>query len=211
MKLGGLSPLSPADQLTEARGQLEMLFKLARGGDVTAAASIPDAIRQLLEISKGFNASGPGFVADFERSQQIINRVTKQFGDQLSVEERMLAEMQKQNDKLEEQLKATQLEMQAAQRRADEQIQAIENQYLGKQGTLWELYQSTGLGFDGMRKSLDQVVEELKASIRVLQAGFTEVVKTQSKGTDELLDANRELIRELAHRNPAADQGALFS
>lgn len=104
LKVSSLSILTPLQQLDEARKQFEMLRSLAMGGDVTAAESLPEAARMLLELSRSYNASGAGYVADFMRVQSTIDLVAEKFSAQAEVEQLMLDELRAQKELLEEQI-----------------------------------------------------------------------------------------------------------
>lgn len=91
--------LSPTQRLDEARTQFEALYELAQGGDVTAAESLPQAARALLDASREFNASGAGFQQDFQFVQEALTSVADAFRDRITEEQATI-------DKLEEQIQA---------------------------------------------------------------------------------------------------------
>lgn len=91
LKLGDLSTLSPEAKLAEARSQFEALVASAKGGNADAAGQIPGAANSLLSASRGFNASNAGFVADFNRVQQVVSDLTTQFGATLPIDHQALA------------------------------------------------------------------------------------------------------------------------
>lgn len=73
-----LTPLTPGEQLSEARGQFDALFRQAIGPggkvrDVEALRKLPEAGRQFLEIARGFFASGEDYRAIFE---SVTSRLT---------------------------------------------------------------------------------------------------------------------------------------
>lgn len=125
LKVGQFSALSPVEQLTEARRQVETLNNLAQGGDITAAQSLPGAIRTLLDQSRGYNASGAGYVQDFQRSQEIVGGLERKFGRQLTVEERILGQLEKQTKTLEQQIKELQAQQETTRKNAQDQINAV--------------------------------------------------------------------------------------
>lgn len=98
--LGPLSPLSPIQQLAEARRQFETMAALALAGDRTAAASLSGSGTSFLEASRGVNASSFGYVADFQRVQAIIEQVQGRFAGELSLEEQSLNELKSQTKTL---------------------------------------------------------------------------------------------------------------
>lgn len=61
--LGNLSTLTPTQQLAEAQAQFDALIAAANGGDAGAAAQIPQALQQLLQIAQFVT----GGVGDFEQ------------------------------------------------------------------------------------------------------------------------------------------------
>jgi hypothetical protein len=90
LRLGSLSPLSPGAQLAEARSQFEAIAALALGGDRSAAESLRETADAFLQASRGFNASGGGFVSDFQRVQDIIDAVQGRLGAEISDAEKQL-------------------------------------------------------------------------------------------------------------------------
>lgn len=71
--LGGNSPLTPGQQLEEARRQLLNTADAARGGDAKAQARVQDLVSKFLEASATFNASGAGFQSDFAFAQNLLD------------------------------------------------------------------------------------------------------------------------------------------
>lgn len=106
LSLGGFSPLSPAQKYTEARSQFEIVGALARGGDRTAIASLQDTVNAFLEASRGRFASSPGYVNDFNQAKALVDAVADQTAAQIPVQERILAELQAQSAKLQQQIAA---------------------------------------------------------------------------------------------------------
>lgn len=206
LKLSEFSPLSPIQQLREARNQFGALKALALGGDVTAAQSLPDASRALLQASRGYNASSAGYVADFNAVQQALAAVQGKFGTQLPVEERILAELQSQTGSLQRQIDAAAAQRATIQAEAQRQIDAINaraaerNAYLQQQIARLQdqinLLQAIRNGIDkplpgdqfpgdpGIRAAteatvnrLDETNQKLQATVNLLQAGFDELNK----------------------------------
>jgi hypothetical protein len=85
------SPLSPFQRLQEAQSQFDALVSLARGGDLTAAQSLPDAATTLLDALRDYFGSSVGFANGFNAVRDAIAAVQWEIGAQLSVEERILA------------------------------------------------------------------------------------------------------------------------
>ena len=166
-----LTTLSPINQLGEARRQYESLLGLASGGDRNAAGRLPDAARGFLDASRAVNASGMGYVSDFDRVQSTLAMVTDRFGAQLTVEERMLRELEIQSKTLDEQVKALEAAKEEARASADRQI--VE---LVKQVTEAQKASAMSIGFYGdFRRAAD---EQLANDIRY----FADMVKHLSDG-----------------------------
>lgn len=85
LKIGAQSPLSPAQQLDEARRQVTALYQAALGGDVTAAGNFSGAANSFLQASRGYNASGAGYTMDFNSVSTMTDTLTSQFGLQASL------------------------------------------------------------------------------------------------------------------------------
>lgn len=99
-----LSPLSPRKQYEEAQRQYETIRALAAGGDRTAIASLPDAAKAFLEQSRSFNASTVRYTQDFDRVQAFVDQIREQQSTQIPVQEKILAELQSQSAKLQQQI-----------------------------------------------------------------------------------------------------------
>jgi len=69
LTLSGQSPLSPSQQLTEARRQYDAILALAQGGDQSAIDSLPEAARTLLDASRAMFASSTRYADEFARVQ----------------------------------------------------------------------------------------------------------------------------------------------
>lgn len=123
--IGPQSTLSPADRLAEARRQYQEMVSAAQGGDRDAASSLPGAAQALLEASRSFNASGAGYVADFDMVRETIDAIRAQYADQLSVEEQMLEQLKAQTEALERQIEELAASREAAIRAAQDQIDAL--------------------------------------------------------------------------------------
>jgi len=61
-----LSPLTLQQRLTESRSSFESLRSAGMNGDTDALNALPDAARELLELSREFNASSGTYTTDFE-------------------------------------------------------------------------------------------------------------------------------------------------
>ena len=148
LNLGPLSTLSPSAQLDEARRIFEETRASALGGDAEASGRLPADARAFLDASRAFNASGPGFAADFAAVQAANDAAIDLFGEQLSVNENILKETQSQT----EELRNIVIEGQASVR-----VQAE--------------------GFTRTLENQDSILEAIEELIRVTQQGG-EVVET---------------------------------
>ena len=104
--LSDYSPLSPIQQLAEAKRQFQAMAAAAMGGDAGAAAGLPEAARALLDKSRGVNASNVGYATDFAGVQATIAAVRERFAGQLSQDEKVLAQMEGQSASLRAQIDA---------------------------------------------------------------------------------------------------------
>jgi hypothetical protein len=123
--LSGLSPLSPTDRLSEARSQFADILAAAQGGDVGAGLDLPRIARALLEASRAVNASGMGFVSDFNFVQAALDALADSTVGQLSIEEQALDELVRQSEELTAQLDEMVRMREEVTRAAEAQIEAI--------------------------------------------------------------------------------------
>ena len=126
--LGNLSTLSPFAKLQEARAQFGALQGAALGGDVGAAGGLPAAGRAFLEASRAFNASGPGFVSDFEAVREALQAVSGSLGVQKTIEEQQLEAMQATADSLAAQILILEDQREAARIDAQNRINELNAQ-----------------------------------------------------------------------------------
>lgn len=127
MLLGAFTTLDPMQQRAEALRQFEALQALALGGDAAAAGQLPQAAQAFLQAARAVGASGPNFVRDFEFVRAALEGVEREMGVQLTIEERMLAELVRQNEHLQAQLDSLRAQREAAQDAARTQIEVIRN------------------------------------------------------------------------------------
>jgi len=88
--LGSNSLLSPIQKLNEARSQFEAVRERAEAGDVDAARQLPQVAQQLLDISRQVNASGEGFVQDFNEVQDAVTGTQATFEGAATAETQMI-------------------------------------------------------------------------------------------------------------------------
>jgi hypothetical protein len=80
----------PGANIAALRSQFETVAAQARLGDQAAAGRLPELGRALLEASRAYFASGPGFVQEAVRVQRMIDELAAQFADQASLEQEAL-------------------------------------------------------------------------------------------------------------------------
>jgi len=76
LQLGALSHLTPGQKYVESSKQFEEIYKAAMGGDQNAQSQLQSAAQNFLEASKVYNASGEGYVADFQRVNTVLDQVS---------------------------------------------------------------------------------------------------------------------------------------
>lgn len=106
LKLGNLTPLGPEERYNEAKRQYLSTANAAAAGDLTAAGNLPGAANAFLEQSRNMFASSQRYADDFKMVQTFVGSLIDQYGAQLTVEERMLAELRAQNAALQAQIEA---------------------------------------------------------------------------------------------------------
>lgn len=171
------SPLSPRAQLDAARSQFETMRALALGGDLSAAQSLPGSANALLNASRGYNASSMGYVTDFQRVQESVNAVRDQFSGRLSIEERQLAELQRQTALLEAQREQIQASAAA-------QIQAFQDEFNTKQNRLYEAWQKLETIATNTETG---EVKSLRDSVANLQKKYDEMLADKNEQIAELI------------------------
>ena len=190
---GQFSPLSPEDQLAETRRRFESLTAAARGGDATAAASLPGAARELLEASRSFNASGPGFVEDFTRVQAIVTELATTFGTQADAQARLVEAAQRSAEAGEAGIQALQQQKDTITRESNRQI-------------------------DALQKAAAKAADDAKLEIRTLEdfadaaaAGFAEAIDKLTLTRDAILETAAEQIRLITEQLTAITQQTIES
>jgi hypothetical protein len=100
LAIGQYSPLSPRQQLDAARGQLNTLYQAALGGDQAAAGQFSGAAQSFLDASRRYNASGAGYVLDYNSVNVMTDKLTEQFGRQMTDAQKQVSLLQQQLDVL---------------------------------------------------------------------------------------------------------------
>ncbi|MBC7134529.1 MAG: hypothetical protein H5U25_02650, partial [Oceanibaculum nanhaiense] len=104
-----LSPLSPADRLTEARRQFDDVAARAQLGDSAAIGELPELSRRLLEASRAYHASSADYFADFERVSGVLQATESLASRQLAIAEGQLSSLRTQTDTLRQMLTGQQV------------------------------------------------------------------------------------------------------
>jgi hypothetical protein len=100
LAIGQYSPLSPRQQLDAARGQLNTLYQAALGGDQGAAGQFSGAAQSFLDASRKYNASGAGYVLDYNSVNVMTDKLTAEFGRQMTDAQKQVSLLQQQLDVL---------------------------------------------------------------------------------------------------------------
>lgn len=79
--LGDLTPLDPGEQLDEAARQFNDILRAAQGGDADAMAGLQAASTAYLEAAREVFASGPDYVAIFDRVMSALNTIENPMED----------------------------------------------------------------------------------------------------------------------------------
>jgi hypothetical protein len=195
-----LTTLSPIAQLAEARRQYDATVGLARSGDKGAAENLPDIARALLEASRGVNASGLGYVTDFLNVQQTLASVRGQFGEQLSVEERILAELQAQHTTLEAQIKAVQEARDLASANAANQIEALQVAREQAQEAAARELESLQQAKEQAQLAADAQIAALTSQLQESLKAYAESIKFYNEWkrmSDEMLGTNLRYFADM--------------
>ena len=118
--------LSPMERLQAARGEFEALRALALGGDAGAARAFPGVADTFLDALRAVFGSSAMFQDEFEGVLSTVDLLEDKFGRQLSVEERMLEQLEAQNDALQSQIQELQEAREQARADAERQIAQLQ-------------------------------------------------------------------------------------
>lgn len=223
--LGNLSTLSPSARLAEARAQFEQLRAAALSGDLSAAAALPAAARAFLEQSRGFNASGLGFVSDFNAVRDALAAVGEGLTAQKSIEERQLEELRAQTGALADQIVILEAAREAARADAEAQIAEIRAAAAAEQAQFLEIMVQWGLALglwadiefkdvtlpppitwppEKWGDDIESTAKETRAMVGVLSTGLSEL----STKLDALKDAQEDTtfqVRRSFDEQPVED------
>jgi TP901 family phage tail tape measure protein len=188
----GLTTLTPREQLAEAQSQFDRTLSAALGGDVEAAAALPDAAKALLEEARFMYASGAEYTKIFESVLRSLDRVKMPSGIEATIEvenERANYELQGEiignsiADELEKFLLAWEL------------AEGLRHLAETTGSSVLELADELGIPLEGLIEAMgvdlenfgDKTAIELKAIADVLGIGFMELIDKLGIGFDLVL------------------------
>jgi tape measure domain-containing protein len=99
-----LSPYSPEDRYGIAKDQFNTVSQAALLGDQDALAKLPDVSKQLLSASKDYNGMFAGYVADFDRVQDVLGRTRDLANRQADIADQQLTAANQQITLLQQQV-----------------------------------------------------------------------------------------------------------
>ncbi len=185
IKLGDLSTLSPEGKLAEARRQFEALASAAQGGNADAATQLPGAAQALLQASRAFNASGPGFVNDFNRVNDIIAQLTQQFGATLPIDQQQLEAARQSVTALQATVDALGKQKDTISKASDAQIavlqKAKDKAAEDAQRVIDKLQENKQKIQDDTQRSIDKLQETKRAIEDAAQRQIDELVRVQTE------------------------------
>lgn len=191
LALGNLSTLSPEAKLDEARRQFEDLAAAAAGGDANAAAGLPGAATALLEASRAFNASNSGFTEDANRVNAVIASITTQFGNQLSIDEQLLAVQTSALAAAESSIESLQQQrtvIEAAAQREIELVQAAKD----------EAAENARKLIEQLEQQKTKISADAEATVLKLEETRQAIIDTANKQIEQLIaDENAKLQTRL--------------
>ncbi|HEY4133508.1 MAG TPA: hypothetical protein VGM50_23010 [Gemmatimonadaceae bacterium] len=94
------SPLSPRQQLDTSRSQLSTLYQAAIGGDSSAAQQFSGVAQTYLDASRKYNASGAGYVLDYNSVTVMTDALKNLYGSQMTDAQKQVSLLQQQLDEL---------------------------------------------------------------------------------------------------------------
>lgn len=130
LSIGDISVLSPLGQKNAAESALKDLYRQAQLGDKTAAANFGGAAQTFLQLSRGYNASGAGFVTDQANVARMTDSLLTQYGVQQTIDQQMLDAQNTQVSLLQQQIDLNQQQVDAINR-ASQTIQQLYDKMFG--------------------------------------------------------------------------------
>lgn len=104
LKVSPLSTLSPRQQLDEAQRQFSAQLSKAMQGDQVAAQGLGGFANTYLQASRAYNASGAGYVKDYNSVQAALGAVQDQFQAQQDTNQLILVQLENANATLARQV-----------------------------------------------------------------------------------------------------------
>lgn len=191
LQLGTFSPLSPEDQLAEARRQFDQLAQAAQGGDAAAAQQLPQAANALLAASRAFNASNSGFVEDFNRVQDVVAAVREQFAATLPVDQQQLEQLRRSVEGQQQALKALDLQREAITEAANRQVEVLEKAKAEAQENARRLV-------DTLKEERTRITADAEATVAKLQETKEAIRESADRAIEQLIaDENAKLATRL--------------
>ncbi|HEY4303008.1 MAG TPA: hypothetical protein VGM82_00970 [Gemmatimonadaceae bacterium] len=99
LAVGQYSPLSPREQLDASRSQLNALYQQALT-DPNAASQFGGVASTFLDASRKYNASGAGYVLDYNSVSVMTDALKNLYGSQMTDAQKQVSLLQQQLDEL---------------------------------------------------------------------------------------------------------------
>ncbi|HEY4306560.1 MAG TPA: hypothetical protein VGM82_18940 [Gemmatimonadaceae bacterium] len=100
LAIGQYSPLSPRQQLDASHSQLDAVYQAALGGDSSAAQQFGGVAQTYLDASRKYNASGAGYVLDYNSVNVMTDALKNAYGSQMTDAQKQVSLLQQQLDAL---------------------------------------------------------------------------------------------------------------
>lgn len=166
-----LSPLSPVQQLAEARRQYNAVLALARGGDLAAASQLPAVSQALLNAGRNVYASSMAYADQFNQVQKDVDDTLAMFAGKKS-DEQLLLETLRGGIAI------------------DGPVEIIPQPYAPEAPQRQQL--------DDVIRHLQRSAEEQAATTDALYGGFAEVSQKLTALSAAVEDGNDKMARKLA-------------
>ncbi|WP_232302621.1 tape measure protein [Elstera litoralis] len=149
----GLSILSTGQRRGEAMSRMDALYTRGMAGDIEALREWEPLARQFLAISKEYNASTPGYVADYTKVQGQLDGALGKIKTPLQVAEAQLATLEAQSKQFDTQIELLQQQREEVARTGERQLASINTLTSGMMESLarWTAAQSDlATGFNAL-------------------------------------------------------------
>lgn len=121
----GLSILSTGQRRGAAMSRMDALYTRGMAGDIEALREWEPLARQFLAISKEYNASTPGYVADYTKVQGQLDGALGKIKTPLQVAEAQLATLEAQSKQFDTQIDLLQQQREEVARTGERQLASI--------------------------------------------------------------------------------------